>query len=170
MFDTTTYSTRDKISVPINKPNLIITKKVTGPNINSINFGEIYNYTVEITNTNTLGTEADAFDFNLIATLSHYLILNINSVVVSGTGFFKAEKIEADKIIVPILKLGSGDNITLSYSVKIKNNIIPNIGIVTTAYNTAPYYKTFNSNKFQPIDITRNKKFTLRTGNIIKKM
>ena len=71
-----TYSNRAQVTIAIGTPNLKIIKSVSGPNTTAIKSNETYVYTVTISNTNTLGTETDAFNFTLTDNLSTWYTLD----------------------------------------------------------------------------------------------
>ncbi|WP_252232928.1 hypothetical protein, partial [Clostridium sp. ZBS15] len=93
-----------------------LTKSVSGPNTTSIKTGEIYSYTIKITNTNTFGTETDAFNFTLTDALSSWFILNSNSINVSGSGTYSSYQFDSNNIYLYITKLSPGQSLTLTYN------------------------------------------------------
>ncbi|SHH95358.1 conserved repeat domain-containing protein [Clostridium collagenovorans DSM 3089] len=137
------YSNRTQVTVNIGTPNLQLTKTVTGPNINSIKAGEVYSYTVKISNTNTLGTETDAFNFTLSDAFSTWFTLIPSSISVSGTGASSAPTVTSSGIQLPINKLAPGQSLTLFYSVTIIDTLAPGVKIQTTATNTNPYSQIY---------------------------
>lgn len=163
------YSDRDQITLNIGKPNFSIFKNVSGNNINAIKAGETYTYVTTITNTNALGTETDAFNFSLVDEIdSENLILNLNSVSVSGNGTIDTPIITENRIEIPIKSLYVGQGVVLNYQVTVKSNIAPNTTITTTATNTAPYSQIFNAdeNNFQYTDAISENLVTIKTANV----
>jgi len=143
------YSSRSQVLINIGTPNIQLIKSVTGTNPSSIKAGEIYFYTVKITNTNTLGTETDAFNFQLTDTLSEWFTINQSSINVTGTGSYKTPYIDALGIQLYINKLAPGQSLTLNYNVTINNNLAPGITIITTATNTNPYSQLDDPTSYQ---------------------
>ncbi|EYE89490.1 hypothetical protein Q428_02335 [Fervidicella metallireducens AeB] len=162
------YSKRDQIQIKTGAPNLILTKTVSGPNKNAIKSGETYVFTITLTNTNTLGTETDAFSFQLKDEISNYFILDSGSVKLSGTGEFAQIEIYDTEIKLPILKLSPGQYAAINYSVKIKEGIAPNVSISTTASNTNPYSQLYNPalSNYQYSGLNKSAAVTIKTANI----
>ncbi|MBY6988670.1 isopeptide-forming domain-containing fimbrial protein, partial [Clostridium botulinum] len=117
------YSSRSQVLINIGTPNLQLTKSVSGPNTSSIKAGEIYSYTVKITNTNTLGTETDAFNFTLTDTLSSWFTLSPNSINVSGSGIYSSYQFDNNNVYLYINKLSPRQSLTLTYNVTISSVI-----------------------------------------------
>lgn len=148
------YSDRIQTLINIGTPNLQLIKSVSGTNKNAIKAGEIYIFTVKITNTNSLGTETDAFKFQLKDSLSDWFTVNQNTIKVTGIGSYSSPEIEDNFIKLPINKLAPGQTLTLTYSVTVNQFIAPNVIINTTVSNTNPYsqqddegYQYTNQNK-----------------------
>ncbi|SHJ40751.1 conserved repeat domain-containing protein [Clostridium cavendishii DSM 21758] len=139
------YSNRTQVLINIGTPNLQLTKSVSGPNKTTIKSSEIYSYTVKITNTNTLGTETDAFSFELNDTLSSWFTIMPNTIQVTGTGLYGSVTYDSTNIKLPINKLAPGQSLTLFYSVTLSDYIPPNLTITTTATNTNPYSQLYDA-------------------------
>ncbi|WP_373600688.1 isopeptide-forming domain-containing fimbrial protein [Paraclostridium bifermentans] len=162
------YSDRDQVVVNIGKPNITLSKTVSGPNKNGIKANEVYTYTVTINNTNNLGSETDAFDFTLSDTLSENLfVLNPDSIIVSGTGDYNQTTIN-NNIDVYINKLSPGQSITLTYDVGIISTIAPGVSITTTATNTNPYSQVYDSesDNFRYTNLNKSASVTISSKNI----
>ncbi|GAA0744799.1 isopeptide-forming domain-containing fimbrial protein [Clostridium oceanicum] len=163
------YSDRDQISLEIGEPNFSIFKDVSGNNINAIKAGETYTCVTIITNTNALGTETDAFDFSLIDEFdSEHLILNENSISITGNGSSSDPIITENSIEIPIESLYVGQGIVLNYQVTVKDNIAPDTVITKKAFNTAPYSQVFDPNEenFQYTDAIFENSVTMKSKNI----
>ncbi|WP_252234456.1 isopeptide-forming domain-containing fimbrial protein [Clostridium sp. ZS1] len=163
------YSGRSQVTINIGSPNLSLTKTVSGPNKNAIEANEIYTYTVIISNSNTLGTETDAFDFTLNDTLnSSWFTLDESSVKVTGTGNFNLPVVQNNNIAVYINKLAPGQSLTLTYKVTISSVLSPGISITTTATNTNPYSQVYNpaSTNFQYSNLNKSVSVTLSSLSI----
>ncbi|NFG26194.1 isopeptide-forming domain-containing fimbrial protein [Clostridium botulinum] len=162
------YSSRSQVLINIGNPNLQLIKSVSGPNTSSIKAGEIYSYTVKITNTNTLGTETDAFNFTLTDTLSSWFTLNPNSINVSGSGIYSSYQFDNNNVYLYINKLSPGQSLTLTYNVTISSVISPGVNISTTATNTNPYSQIYNSslNNFQYTGLIKSASTTISSSSI----
>ncbi|MCR3761430.1 isopeptide-forming domain-containing fimbrial protein [Clostridium felsineum] len=139
------YSNRTQVAVKIGTPNIQLTKTVTGPNKTAIRSNEFYSYIVRISNTNTLGTETDAFSFVLSDEFSSWFTVDVQSISISGTGTFSEPNYDSSKIQIPITKLAPGAYITLTYNVIINDFLPPGISIKTTATNTNPYSQLYDT-------------------------
>ncbi|MEG0671711.1 MAG: isopeptide-forming domain-containing fimbrial protein [Clostridium sp.] len=166
--DGVSYSNRSQVTMNIGSPNILLTKSVSGPNKSAIKCGEVYNYTVKITNTNTLGTETDAFSFVLADELSTWVTINPTSIKVTGTGSFGTPTYTAASIQLPINKLSPGNSITLTYSVTIRNFMAPGISITTNASNTNPYSQIYNQAlvNYQYSNLNKTALATISSQNI----
>lgn len=160
------YSSRTQVLVNIATPNLQLTKNVSGPNINAVKAGEVYNYTVTITNNTTSTTGTDAFNFNLSDTLSTWFTVNPASITVTGTGTHDAPVLNSGSIDMSIIKLAPGQTLTLAYSVTIISTLAPNLTITTTATNTNPYSQLNDPTSFQYTDQVRTASTTLKSQNV----
>lgn len=163
------YSGRSQVTINIGSPNLSLTKSVSGPNKNAIEANEIYTYTVVISNSNSLGTETDAFDFTLNDTLfPTWFTLNESSIKVTGSGSFNTPTIQNNNIIVYINKLAPGQSLTLTYKVTISPVLSPGVSITTTATNTNPYSQVYdpNSTNFQYSNLSKSASVTLSSLSI----
>ncbi|MHC1747975.1 MAG: isopeptide-forming domain-containing fimbrial protein [Cellulosilyticaceae bacterium] len=137
------YSGRAQVTINIGTPNLQLTKSVSGPNPSAVKSGETYTYTVKITNTNTLGTETDAFNFILTDNLSSWFTLKESTINVSGSGSYTSYSVSGNAISVAISKLAPGQSLTLTYSVILSDSFPPGLTIVTTATNNNPYAQAY---------------------------
>ena len=162
------YSNRTQVVINIGKPNLILTKLVTGPNKTSVQSDETYYYTITLTNTNSLGTETDAFDFTLSDTLSPWFTLNSYSIKVVSTGSYNNVQIQDNSISLYINKLAPGQSLTLTYSVKISSVIPPGLSITTTAFNTNPYSQVYDAllDNFQFTGLDKSTSVTINSSPI----
>lgn len=162
------YSNRDQVLINIGTPNIQLTKSVTGPNKTSIKSGEVYTYTLKISNTNTLGTETDAFDFLLNDTISSWFTVNANSFNVTGTGSFSNPTLDDTGIKLVINKLAPGQSITLSYTVTIINTMSPGVSIQTTATTTNPYSQQYieGLDNFQYSNLNKTASVTISSASI----
>ncbi|MGL4570417.1 MAG: isopeptide-forming domain-containing fimbrial protein [Clostridium sp.] len=162
------YSNRMQVSVNIGSPNLQLTKTVTGPNKNAIKSGEVYNYTVKISNTNNLGTETDAFDFTIADQFSTWFNLNVSSITVSGTGSFGTSTYDTNGIQVSISKLAPGTFVTLSYSVTIISQLAPGVSITTVASSTNPYSQSYDEylDNYQYAGLNKTASTTIASQNV----
>lgn len=160
------YSSRSQVLINIGTPNIQLTKSVTGINPSSIKAGEIYLYTVKITNTNTLGTETDAFNFQLTDSLSEWFTINQSSINITGTGSYKTPYIDALGVQLYINKLAPGQSLTLNYNVTINNNLAPGITIITTASNTNPYSQQDDLASYQYTNQSKSASVTILSPTI----
>ena len=162
------YSSRMQVTMNIGSPNIELTKIVSGPNKNAIKYGEIYNFTVKISNTNTLGNETDAFNFILSDEFSPWFIVNTDSILVTGSGRFGIATYDANVIQVPIYKLAPGNVVTLTYSVIINSLIAPGVSIKTNASNSNPYSQIYDSSieNYQYTALNKTASTTITSQNI----
>lgn len=163
------YSDRDQVVVNIGQPNIVLSKAVYGPNKNGIKANEVYTYTVTISNTNNLGSETDAFDFNLNDTLSEdWFVLNPGSISISGTGDYNQPTVNDNTINMYINKLSPSQSITLTYDVTIISTISPKISITTTATTTNPYSQIYDSesDNFRYTNLNKSASVTISSKNI----
>ncbi|GCD08725.1 isopeptide-forming domain-containing fimbrial protein [Clostridium tagluense] len=161
------YSARTQVLINIGIPNIQLTKSITGINSSGVKAGEIYSYTVKITNTNTLGTETDAFNFQLSDSLSEWFTVNQSSINVTGTGSYRNPYIDEKGIQLNIDKLAPGQILTLNYSVTINNTLAPGLTILTTAANTNPYSQLDNPLSYQYTNQNKSASVTIYSPNII---
>lgn len=166
--DKNSYSGRSQVNFNIGTPNLTLTKAVSGPNKNAIQYNEIYTFTITIRNSNNLNTETDAFDFKVNDTLSSLFTINENSIKITGTGSYNTPIIEGNTLSLYINKLDPGNFITLSYEVKITSTLPPGVNIITTATNTNPYSQIYNpsSTNFQYSNLNKSVSVTLSSLSI----
>lgn len=162
------YSERSQVTINIGRPNLSLTKSVSGPNKSAIQVGEIYTYTVRISNSSNLETETDAFDFMLNDTLSDWFSLDASSLMVSGTGSYEVPTIEGNNIVLIIKQLAPGTTLTLTYKVTISSTLAPGVSIITTATNTNPYSQIYDvgGNNFQYSNLTKTASITISSKAI----
>lgn len=165
-----TYSNRAQVNINIGTPNLILTKTVDGPNKNAIKSNEIYTYTVIISNSNSLGSETDAFDFTLNDTLSDsWFSVDKSSIRVTGTGNYNNPTIEGNNITIHINKLSPGNFLTLTYKVTVSSLLSPGITITTIATNTNPYSQVYSegSSNFQYSNLNKSSSVSLYSLPIV---
>lgn len=160
------YSLRTQVLVNIATPNIQLSKTVSGPNINAIQVGEVYTYTVTISNDSTGVTGTDAFDFVLSDSLSNWFTVNPGSITVSGTGTYNTPVLTSNSIDIDILQLSPGETLTLSYTATISNVLVPNLTITTTATNTNPYSQANDSTSYQYTNQSRSASTTIKSLNI----
>ncbi|UPA31045.1 isopeptide-forming domain-containing fimbrial protein [Terrisporobacter glycolicus] len=162
------YSNRAQVTINIGKPNLTLTKSVTGSNKTAIQSGETYYYIVTLTNTNSLGTETDAFDFALSDTLSSWFTLDQSSIKVISTGSYNNAQVQGNNISIYINKLAPGQSLTLTYSVKISSAMAPGVSITTTASNTNPYSQVYDGSldNFQFTNLNKSASVTISSSSI----
>ena len=163
------YSNRAQVDMNIGSPNIELTKKVSGPNINAIKCGEIYSFTVKISNTNNLGTETDAFNFDLSDELSYWFGVNKDSILVTGSGSFGRATYDDSKIEIPIYKLAPGNVVTLNYSVTIISLIAPAVYIKSIAKNTNPYSQIYDPllENYQYTELNKTASTVIRAQNVL---
>lgn len=162
------YSNRSQVTINIGAPNLQLTKTVSGPNPSAIKSSEVYTYTATIKNTNTLGTETDAFNFTLNDTLSTWFTLNQSSIAVGGTGSFTTPTVQGSNIVLYINQLSPGQFLTLTYNVTISSTMPPGVSFATTATNTNPYSQVYDSTltNFQYSNLNKSASVTLSSQGI----
>ena len=139
------YSGRDMAVINIGSPNLKLEKSISGPNKYAIRSGESYTYTVKISNSSSLGTETDAFDFTITDVLSQWFTLDSSSVAVTGTGTWESPVPSSSAITVMVKKLSPGSYISLNYKVRLSDTIPPGLTITTAASSTSPYSQAYNA-------------------------
>ena len=162
------YSNRAQVNINIGTPNITLTKTVSGPNKNAIKANEVYTYTVVISNTNNLGTETDAFNFNLSDSLSTWFSVDLNTLNVSGSGSYKSVYIQSNNVIVEINKLAPGQSLTLTYNVTISPVLSSGVSIITTATNTNPYSQVYDdtSSNYQYSNLVKTASVTIASLSI----
>ena len=161
------YSSRTQVLINIGTPNLQLTKSITGINPSGVMAGEIYSYTVKITNTNNLATETDAFNFGITDSSSEWFTVNTSSISVTGTGNYMNPFIDVNGIQLYINKLAPGQSLTIKYNVTININIAPGLTITTTAVNSNPYSQLDNPASYQYINQIKSASVSIYSPNIV---
>ena len=163
-----TYSNRAQVVINIGTPNLTLTKYVQGPNRSSIKAGEVYTFSIVISNSNNLGTETDAFNFIVQDTLSTWFTVNSSSVQITGTGSYGQPMVTASLFTLPITKLAPGQSVTLTYSVTISSVLPPGLSIPTTVTSSNPYSQQYvdGADNFQYSGLNRSASVTLSSSSI----
>ncbi|MCG7407077.1 hypothetical protein MH117_06580 [Paenibacillus sp. ACRRX] len=163
-----TYSSRDQVVINIGTPNLTLTKTVQGPNRTGIKAGEVYTFSVVIRNSNTLGTETDAFSLVVQDNLSAWYSLIPATIKVTGTGSYDVPQATDSLITWPVMKLGPGQALTLSYSVTISSTLPPGLTISTTVTSSNPYSQLYEEGQvnFQYSGLNRSASVTLASPAI----
>lgn len=140
------FSDRAQVEISMGFPNITLIKTVNGPNINAIKAREEYTYTVTLRNLeNSSNNCVDAFDFALDDLISDELILNTQSVIVSGSGVFDVPIITNDSIKVNIRQLKVNQEIILTYKVIVKDTIVPDMTLDEDAKTTEPYSQPYDT-------------------------
>lgn len=158
------YSLRSQIAFNLGSPNITLTKSVTGLSKSAIKVNEVYMYTIKITNSNTLGTETDAFNFNFSDELSIWFTLNLTSLKISGIGMYSNLIITPSAINMNINKLAPGQYLTLTYSVTLNNIIPPALTIKTACSTSNPYSQETSS--YQYADKSKTASVSIASENI----
>ncbi|SKA79425.1 conserved repeat domain-containing protein/fimbrial isopeptide formation D2 domain-containing protein [Caloramator quimbayensis] len=133
------YSDRDQVEVKFGMPNIKFSKTVNGPNINAIQAGEVYTYTIKIENPqNGENITTDAFMMTLNDVIPNGLIYN-GSYTVTGTGIYDAPTFIGQNVSMLIKKLGPNDSLTLTYDVLVTSSVVSGQLYINSAYLTSPY-------------------------------
>ncbi len=140
------YSNRSQVALSLGKPNLILNKSAQGNNINKIKIGEIYFFTVTLTNDNSNGNATDAFNMTFIETIPNNVTLNYSLVIAKINGTAITSQIQGNTVVVNIEKLAPNDIFTLVYSVTINDTLGPNESFSFINSSTAPYTQVYDAN------------------------
>ncbi|WDC85420.1 hypothetical protein PL321_08850 [Caloramator sp. mosi_1] len=133
------YSDRDQVEVKFGTPNIEFDKSVTGPNVNAIQAGEVYTYTITIKNTQTVDNlTTDAFMMTLTDIIPDGLLYNGNYSV-TGTGIYDAPSFVGQNVSMLIRKLAPGESLTFSYEVLVTNIVVSGQVYINKAILTRPY-------------------------------
>ena len=137
--DDISYSYRDQVNVDFGRPNISMTKTVSGPNVKAIKAGEIYSYTVTIKNNLDLAKiVTDAFEMNFIDTIPDNLQLN-GIFAISGSGTHSTPDINGNTISMVVNKLAPGQSITLTYEVRVTTDVVSGKTYNNNAVLQRPY-------------------------------
>ncbi|GMQ56499.1 hypothetical protein AN1V17_08920 [Vallitalea sediminicola] len=147
--DNMIFSDRDQVLVNFGEPNINLDKSVVGPSPNAILPGQIYTYTIIVSNPQNIdGTIVDAFDVSLsdiIPDLLTYVPLSLSAIASGGTPSFNVPVFTSpDQINMEILQLKPDDEITLTYQVTVDAGIGPGISLTNDAETTSPYSQPFD--------------------------
>lgn len=171
------YSDRDQIDVNFGQPDMVLTKNVAGPTPNAVVPGQVYTYTIVISNPQNMdGTVVDAFDVDfsdVIPNLLTYVGGSLTAVASSGTPVFNAPVFTSpDQIDMMILRLKPDDAIELTYQVTVDAGIGPGISLTNDANTTSPYSQQFDPNlsnyKYPGLERSASQTLTTASAPITK--
>lgn len=133
------YSIRDEVEVVFGEPNVELIKDVMGPNINAIKAGEIYTYSISVSNPQTLeGNVVDAFQMDLTDVIPEGLTFN-GIFSVSGTGSYSPPVFSGQNVSMLINNLAPDENVSLSYEVIVNPSIVSGQILTNRALLQRPY-------------------------------
>lgn len=142
------YSDRDQVVVKFGAPNILFNKTVSGPTPNEITAGEIYTYSIKVSNPqNAENTVTDAFEMELTDVIPDGLIYN-NSFNISGTGVYDNPIFNGQNVSMLIKKLAPNEDLTLSFDVLVTNNIVSGQTYTNNAELQRPYSQPDKSYQF----------------------
>lgn len=141
------FSSRSQVGFVLGKPNLILNKTITGNDINKVKIGEVYSFTATLTNNNSDGNAADAFNITFTETIPNYITLDTNSVVAKINNTVISSTVQDKSISIAIANLAPADVFTLNYKVSIDNTLGPNQTFTFTSSTTDPYTQEYDSTK-----------------------
>lgn len=142
------YSDLSQIEVKFGEPNITFNKSVTGPNISAIKAGEIYTYSITISNPqNSEDTVTDAFQMDLTDLIPNDLIYNGNFTI-SGTGSYTPPSFIGQNVSMTILKLAPDESLILNYEVLVSNTVVSGKSYINSATLQRPYSQPDKSYQF----------------------
>lgn len=167
------YSDRHQVAVNFGRPDIRLSKSVSGPSPNAIQPGQTYTYTITIRNPqNSQGTVLDAFDFDLTEVIPNYLTFvpgSLTATATSGTPVFNPPVFTPPKnISMHIVHLHPNDVITVSYQVTVDAGIGPGLALTNNANTTSPYSQPFDplGTNFQYPGLERQARVTIRSAAV----
>ncbi len=142
------YSDLSLVPVSFGQPNVSLNKSVTGPNTSAIKAGEIYTYSITISNPqNSDANVTDAFQMDLTDVIPTDLLYN-GTYSVTGTGTYTTPVFSGQNVSMTILKLGPGQSLTFNYDIKVSNSVVSGKSYVNTAILQRPYSQPDRSYQF----------------------
>ena len=115
------YSDRDLIPLQFGEPNIEFIKNVSGEDINAIKSGEIYTYSLVVSNLqNNENTTTDAFEMDLTDMIPAGLHYTGNYSVV-GTGEYSTPIFDEQNVSWTINKLEPDKSLTLNFDVMVED-------------------------------------------------
>lgn len=161
------YNTRATANLLLGIPEVTMTKNVNGPNINNVKSGETYNYTITITNPqNTGNTVTDAFRMTLTDEIPVGLTYTADSITVNGTGSYVNPVVTGQDITMTINKLAPGQNLIITYSVTVDNNVPAGAILKNTASLTVPFSQPTGTYQYPSVPITASTE--IKTATILQ--
>ena len=144
------YSGRDLVEISFGKPNCLLKKTVIGPNVNAIQAGETYTYTITVSNPITADdSTTDAFEMLLTDVVPPNLNLT-GTPSVSGTGSYDPPNFTLyPSFSWKIIKLPPQGSLTLTFSVIVAPTVISGQVLTNTATLPQPYSQEPPYNIFQ---------------------
>lgn len=144
------YSDRYLVEISFGEANPVLKKTVTGPNVNGIQAGETYTYTITVSNPIAADQPtADAFEMLLTDVVPPNLTLT-GSPVVSGIGSYDPPNFTLfPSFSWRIIKLPPQGSLTLTFSVIVAPTVISGQVLTNTAILPQPYSQAPPNNVFQ---------------------
>lgn len=142
------YSDLSQVEVNFGEPNITLNKTVVGPNTSAIKAGEVYTYSITISNDeNEENNVTDAFQMDLTDIIPNDLLYNGNFTI-TGTGSYSPPSFIGQNVSMTILKLAPGESLTLNYDVLVSNTVVSGKSYVNTATLQRPYSQPDRSYQF----------------------
>lgn len=142
------YSDRSQVLVEFGKPNIEFEKTVSGPNVNAIRAGEVYTYSITVSNPqNDEGNVTDAFEMDLTDVIPNGLAYNGNFNVV-GTGTYDPPSFVGQNVSMTIKKLAPDESLTFTFEVEVDSDIVAGESFTNTAVLQSPYSQPDRSYQF----------------------
>lgn len=142
------YSDRDQVEITFGKPNIAFDKTVDGPDVNAIKAGEIYTYSINISNLqNEDNTVVDAFEMDLTDVIPDGLTYNGNFNV-TGSGIYDTPLFSGQNVSMTIKKLAPNESLTLSFEVTVDQDIVSGNSYTNDARLQRPYSQSDRSYQY----------------------
>lgn len=142
------YSDRSQVLVEFGKPNIEFEKTVSGPDVNAIKAGEVYTYSITISNPqNDEGNVTDAFEMDLTDVIPNGLTYNGNYNII-GTGTYDPPSFVGQNVSMTIKKLAPDESLTFTFEVEVDSDIVAGESFTNTAILQSPYSQPDRSYQF----------------------
>jgi uncharacterized repeat protein (TIGR01451 family)/fimbrial isopeptide formation D2 family protein len=142
------YSDRDQVEVLFGEPNIEFEKTVSGPDVTAIKAGEIYTYSITVSNPqNEDLTVTDAFEMDLTDVIPDNLAYN-GVFSVTGTGTHTTPVFSGQNVSMTISQLAPGESLTFSYEVVVEPTVVAGSTLVNEAVLQRPYSQPSRSYQF----------------------
>lgn len=163
------YSDRDQVVVDFGKPNVQMNKTVSGPDVNNIKFGEIYTYSITISNPQDAeGLVTDAFEMDLTDVIPDGLAYN-GTYSVTGTGSYDPPVFAGQNISMTITQLAPDDSLTFNYSVTV-GMVVSGDRYINNAILQRPYSQPDRSYQYTGLPLRDSVSLITSTVNFEKQV